>query len=180
MRPRAAISGRAPARTVTPVRTATPGRAPARTATPVRTATPGRTPVRPASWARTGWPRTACLSAILAATLAAAGCGGASPSDKVTAAIKAFGRAVSAGDGATACAQMEPGFEPLATCERTVALDGKRLTAQQKALFRNLTVKSVKISGTNATAVVLYGTQVQHPRLKLYSGHWRLIESVQL
>ena len=139
--------------------------------------------VRAAGMAATGVMsfRGACLAAALVATLAAAGCGGSlTPAQRVAATIKAWGRAVAAGDGPAACAQMQPGFEPLATCEGTIATDGTRLTASQKALFRNLQVVSVKVSGNQATAVVKYGGQVQHPKLKLYAGHWRLVESVQL
>ena len=120
-----------------------------------------------------------------------AGCGGsgssnASSNDDVRAVTQNFVKAFGAGDGKTACTLLTPagqaafvkkvgGALGVKDCVAAVAAAHGEAAAELNLDFSGASVKSVKVNGSTASAVVSAGGRSLNARLSSAGGSWRLV-----
>jgi hypothetical protein len=129
-------------------------------------------------------------AAALIVAVLFAGCGGAgskaSGTDDVRAVTENFVKAFGAGDGKTACTLLTPAGQaafvkkvgaPLNVkdCAAAVAAAHGEAAAELNLDFSGATVRSVKVSGSTASAVVAAGGRSLNARLSNARGTWKLV-----
>jgi hypothetical protein len=103
----------------------------------------------------------------------------------VRASVDSFVKAFGTGDGRAACALMTPAaqasfvqrvHDALGTpdCASSVAAAHGEAAAQLNLDFKGARVKSVKVNGKSATAVVSAGSRSLPAQLSQTGGHWLL------
>ena len=136
--------------------------------------------------------RHSAALAIAAVAVALSGCGGgggsgssSSSSDDVKAVTENFVKAFGAGDGKTACTLMTPEGQaafvkqvggPLGVkdCAKAVEAAHGEAGAELNLDFAGASVKSVKVSGDTASAVVSAGKRSLPAKLSNAGGSWKL------
>jgi hypothetical protein len=130
-------------------------------------------------------------AALIAVAALVAGCGGgsggssSSSNDDVRAVTQNFAKAFGAGDGKTACTLLTPAGQaafvkkvggPLGVkdCVAAVAAAHGEAAAELNLDFSGASVKSVKVNGSTASAVVAAGGRSLNASLSNAGGSWKL------
>jgi hypothetical protein len=129
-------------------------------------------------------------AALIASVVLLAGCGGggassSSGTDDVRAVTENFVKAFGAGDGKTACTLLTPAGQaafvkkvggPLGVkdCAGAVAAAHGEAAAELNLDFSGATVKSLKVTGSTASAVVAAGGRSLNASLSNAGGSWKL------
>jgi hypothetical protein len=132
--------------------------------------------------------RAATAAMTVALLVGCGGSGGSSSSsnDDVRAVTENFVKAFGSGDGKTACTLLTPAGQaafvkkvggPLGVkdCVAAVAAAHGEAAAELNLDFSGASVKSVKVNGSTASAVVSAGSRSLNARLSSAGGSWRLV-----
>jgi hypothetical protein len=125
--------------------------------------------------------RGICAGALIAAlATGTAGCGGGSDSDKVKDSVKGFFSALADRDGKKACDLLSKSLVEQAKsaggdCAKSVsAVASQAVPNDKRDEARNVTVSSVKVKGTTATATVKGKKGSRQLILRKEGGKWKL------